>query len=246
MKLAIFTLLFALLASCSGKNAESAKKHNDEGVIYLDKEEFSKASQSFHLALSQGEIPVDLEAGILRNLSLMHSFQNHKDSAIYFAKKACEKTKKNTYYFYLTKAEYALLKDDLESAIVNYEKAKEKKPNDMAVYNSLGMIYSGKYGKKHLDLNKALLNNQKAYEISQREPLADALATSYMNLDRFNESIPLWESLIKINPSKMEYHFQLGVALYFSGQEEKGEEKMEFAAERDDYCRKMLNEMTQE
>ncbi len=91
-----------------------------------------------------------------------------------------------------------------------------------------------------------MINNKKAYELSQREPLADALATSYMNVNKYKESIPLWESLIKQNPSKMDYHFQLGVAFLFSGQQEKGEEKMEFAAERDENCQRILDEMIAE
>ncbi len=246
MKSTIFSLLVVLLVACTNNSAEDAKQHNDEGVGYLDKEEYAKASNAFHMALDNKKIPADLKAGILRNLSLLHSFQEHRDSALYYAEKACGAAQKDTYYYYLTQAELALLKEQVPKAIVNYEKAKQKKPEEMAIYNSLGMIYSGKNGAKFQDLEKALLNNQKAYELSQREPLADALATSYMNLNRFKESIPLWEELVQVNPAKMEYHFQLGVALYFSGQEEEGEKKMEYAAERDDNCRRMLNEMTQE
>jgi hypothetical protein len=41
----------------------------------------------------------------------------------------------------------------------------------------------------------------------------------------------------------MEYHFQLGVAYLFSGKEEEGEKKIEYAADRNENCRKMLDEM---
>ncbi len=246
MKRFIFFSFILVLASCSNKAAEKAKKMNDEGVTFLDKEEYQKAANSFHSALNQGSLDADLEAGILRNLSLLHSFQENSDSAKIYARKASSIAEKDSYYYYLTKAELALLEQDVPEAKENFENAKTLKPDEMAIYNSLGMIYSGKYGAEYENLDKALENNKKAYEISQREPLADALATSYMNLERYEESIPLWEALIKENPSKMDYHFQLGVAMLFSGREGEGEEKMEYAAARDENCRRMLNEMIAE
>lgn len=246
MKHVFFFLILFALSSCSNKVAEAAKKMNDQGVEYLDKEEYSKAAKSFHSALAQGKIDGDLKSGILRNISLMHSFQGVEDSAKIYAEKAKEGTEKGTYFYYLTHAEYALLEEDISTAKQNFEKASEIKSDEIAIYNSLGMIYSGEYGAKFENLDKALENNKKAYDISQREPLADALATSYMNLERYKESIPLWESLIDQNPSKMDYHFQYGVALLFSGKQGEGEEKMEFAAARDENCRRMLDEMIAE
>jgi tetratricopeptide (TPR) repeat protein len=246
MKTVFFIFILFVTVSCSNKAAEKAKKLNDNGVSFLDKEEYEKAASSFHAALSQGDLGADLETGILRNLSLMFSFQNQKDSARIYAKRALERADDGSYYHFLTKAEFALIEEDVQAAKVNFEKAKTIQPEEMAIYNSLGMIYSGKYGVKYQDFNKALDNNKKAYEISKREPLADALATSYMNLELYKESIPLWESLIKENPAKMEYHFQLGVALLFSGKEIEGEEKMEYAAARDENCKRMLAEMIAE
>lgn len=246
MKKVFFIFMLIALGACTNKAAENAKKLNDEGVSFLDREEYEKAANSFRGALSQGNLNADLEAGILRNLSLLFSFQNEKDSARFYAKKAFARTEKGTYYHLLTKAELALLEEDISAAKENFEKAKALQPDEMAIYNSLGMIYSGKYGNAYQDFNKALENNKKAYEISKREPLADALATSYMNLEKYKESIPLWESLIKENPAKMEYHFQLGVALLFSGKASEGEEKMEYAAARDENCRRMLEEMIAE
>ncbi len=146
MKTVFIFISFLLLVACSNKNAELAKKHNDEGVLILDKEEYDKASESFHTALGQGKINVELEAGILRNLSLLHSFQDHKDSAMIYAEKAMNKAEKDSFYYFLTKAEFALLNENLEAAISNFEKAKGDKPDEMAIYNSLGMIYSGKCG----------------------------------------------------------------------------------------------------
>ncbi len=246
MRVIYFLTVLLLLSSCSNRGAEDAKVLNDEGVALMDKEEYSGASSLFHQALNKGNLPPELSAGILRNLSLLHSFTNFKDSALFYAKLGYEKAEKNSYFFFLNKAEYMLLTDNVQKAIENYERAKEIKSDEMAIYNSLGMIYSGNYGDKYTDYDKALINNMKAYEIAPREPLEEALATSYMNIEKYQESIPLWEDLISKNPSKMEYHFQLGVAFLFSGREEEGGKKVEYAADRDANCRKMLDEMLTE
>jgi tetratricopeptide (TPR) repeat protein len=246
MRTIFIFLAIVTLSACSNHEAEEAKTLNDEGVILMDKEEYADASVLFLQALKKKDLPKDLNAGILRNLSLLHSFQNQKDSAMRYAKLGYEIANKNSYFFYLNKAEYELLTDKINAAKENFEKAKELKPDEMAIYNSLGMIYSGSYGDDFIDYDKALENNKKAYELAPRAPLAEALATSYMNLERYKESIPLWEILIDENPSKMEYHFQLGVAFLFSGREEEGEKKIDYAAERDENCRAMLEEMLAE
>ncbi|MFA7274146.1 MAG: hypothetical protein WC044_09765 [Crocinitomicaceae bacterium] len=243
MQKIFFIIGLAVLISCTNKRAEEAKTLNDTGVDLMDREEYTKAEDFFHLALRKGNLPNELEAGILRNLCLLHNFRNQLDSAKFYAKKGFEAADKDGYFYFLNKGEYDLLNKDIQEAKSNYERAKQIKPDEMAIYNSLGMIYSGSYGGEFTNYEKALENNLKAYELSPREPLAEALATSYMNVEKYKESIPLWEKLIEMNPVKMEYHFQLGVALLFSGQEEEGEKKMEYAADRDENCRKMLDEM---
>lgn len=232
--------------ACKNHQAEEAKALNDRGVILMDEEEFSNASILFQQALSKKSLPAELKAGIFRNLSLLYGFQNEKDSAVHYAKLGYECAEKHSFYFYLNKAEFELLTNRIELAKDDYERAKDIKVNEMAIYNSLGMIYSGSYGEKYTDYKKALENNLKAYDLAPRAPLAEALATSYMNLERYKESIVLWEKLIAQNPSKMEYQFQLGVAFLFSGREEEGENKIDYAAERDENCRRMLNEMIAE
>jgi len=243
MRTIYFIFGFLLLVSCNNQVVEEAKQLNDEGVSRMDEEEYTQASLLFNRALKTGDLPKELSAGIFRNLSLLYTFQNEKDSALYYAKIGFEGAEKDSYFYFLNKAEYLLLTNNVSDAISNYEKAKKLKSDEMAIYNSLGMIYSGSYGEEFKNYDKAMENNLKAYEITQREPLQEALAISYMNLERYKESIPFWKILIEKNPSKMEYHFQLGVAYFFSGKEGEGEKKMEYAADRDENCRRMLDEM---
>jgi len=238
-----FLFAFILLVSCKNQVAEEAKQLNDEGVSSMDREEYVQAAHLFHRALKAGDLPKELSAGVFRNLSLLHTFHHEKDSALYYAKMGYEIAEEDSYFYFLNKGEYLLLTNNIDVAISNYEKAKKRKPEEMAIYNSLGMIYSGSYGEEFTNYEKALENNLKAYEITSREPLEEALATSYMNLERYKKSIPFWIRLIEKNTSKMEYHFQLGVAYLFSGKEEEGEKKIEYAADRNENCRKMLDEM---
>jgi len=238
-------ILVTFLFACQGTE-KKAEDLNNEGVYFLDKEEYAKAGSCFFTALKTEEISAELKSGILRNLSLMYSARGMRDSALVFAADAMHTAPKDSYFYNLSRAEFALLKRNINEAISYFENAKKLRDDEMAIYNSLGMIYSGKYGIRYENLPKALINNKKAYELSQREPLAEALALSYMNLDQYKESLPIWKKLTEMNPSKMEYMFQEGVALYFSGHQIEGEEKMQRAADRDENCRRMLNEMISE
>ena len=227
--------LFAsvFLLGCKGSN-EEAQTLNNEGVAYLDQEKFEKAELSFRKAWKLESLDAEVKAGIARNLSLLFSATNQKDSALHYAKISHEAVEKDSYYYMVSKAEYALLRQNVNEARAWFEKAKEKNPNDMAVYNSLGMIYAGKYGYQFEDVQKALENNLKAYALSPRDPLAEALAFSYMNADKHEKSLKLWEGLRKKQPTNMEFLFHEGVALYFSGQENLGKKQI---------CREMYNEM---
>ncbi|MBU2018829.1 MAG: hypothetical protein KJ941_04205 [Bacteroidetes bacterium] len=243
----LFLILFSVffLVGCSGVNQE-AEALNNEGVALLDVENYEKAEIAFRKAWSLESSNNELKSGIARNLCLLYSAKNETDSALYYAQVSYQSAEEDSYYYYVSKAEYALLRKNINEARAWYEKAKEKNPNDMAVYNSLGMIYSGKYGYKFENNEKALENNLRAYELSPRDPLAEALAFSYMNLDQYKKSLALWDKLRKSQPSNMEYLFHQGVALYFSGNEAVGKKQMEEAADRNEVCREMYNEMLQD
>jgi tetratricopeptide (TPR) repeat protein len=245
MRLFFLLISAILLVGCGSSNRE-AEALNNEGVAFLDNENYEKAEIAFRKAWALEDLDKELKSGIARNLCLLFSAKSQVDSALYYAQISYQSAKADSYYFYVSKAEYALLRKNINEARSWYEKAKEKNPNDMAAYNSLGMIYSGKYGYRYENIDKALVNNQKAYELAPRDPLAEALAFSLMNSDEYAKSLELWEKLRSSQPSNMEYLFHEGVALYFSGKEGIGKKQMEEAADRSEVCRKMYNEMLQE
>lgn len=237
-----FVILGLILASCSNNN-QKAKDLNDEAVGLLDKEYFEQATSKLKEAWLLTELEGNVKADISRNLALCYSQQKQRDSALYYARLAIENAEEDSYTYWMSRAEFALLKSNINEARAWFEKAKELNPNQMTVYNNLGMIYSGKYGKRYENHDLAILNNKKAYELAKREPLGEALAFSYMNAERYEESIRIWKELQAMAPANMEYVFHEGVSLYFSDQEEKGEELMQYAADRDENCRYMLEEM---
>jgi tetratricopeptide (TPR) repeat protein len=242
MRSLILVCSLGILFSCTSTSRE-AQDLNNQGVAFLDKEDYTQAENSFRQAWILPDVDPELKAGVARNLCLLFSAKEQADSALHYALKAYRMAPKDSYIYLVSRAEYALLRKNINEAIAFYEQAKWKKQDDMAVYNSLGMIYSGKYGARYENVSKALENNKKAYELSPRDPLAEALAFSYMNADKYSESLPLWKKLRSSQPANMEYLFHEGVALYFLGQEDKGMEQMESAADRNENCRKMYQEM---
>ena len=189
-------ILSFLILGCTS-NTKEVERLNNEGVAFLDVENYEKAELALQKAWALKDVSEELKSAVARNLSLLHSAKNQTDSAAYYAKKSFEIAPKDSYYYCVSKAEFELIQKNIDAARDWYEKAKAINPDDMAVYNSLGMIYSGKYGFKYENVEKALINNQKAYELSPRDPLAESLAFSYMNVDKYTESLTLWKKLRK-------------------------------------------------
>lgn len=237
-----FGFMMLFLISCSNNN-EVARDLNNSAVAYLDKENYEEAAIELKKAWILNDVDANLKADISRNIALCFNQQNERDSALYYARKAIEVSEKDSYTYWVSRAEFALMKQNINEARAWFEKAKELNSEEMSVYNNLGMIYSGKFGHKYENLDLAISNNKKAYELAKREPLGEALAFSYMNAERYTEAIPVWKELQTMAPANMEYVFHEGVCLYFSGKEEEGEKLMEKAADRDDRCREMLEEM---
>lgn len=216
---------------------------NNEAVEFLDKGDYEAAGTKLQKAISLKEVDGNVKADISRNLAVYFGALNERDSSLFHARRAIEFAEEDSYTFWISRAEFAMLKSNVNEARAWFEKAKEMDSTQIAPYNNLGIIYSGKYGRKFENEALALQNNKKAFELEKREPLGVSLAFTYMNANRYSEALPIWKELQKLAPGNMEYVFHEGVCLYFSGKEDDGTSLMEKAADRDDKCREMLEEM---
>jgi tetratricopeptide (TPR) repeat protein len=238
-----FLLILTLLTSCNSSELKEAKQLNNEAVVFIEEGDFALAKSPLLKGLGLAKSEVELHAAICRNLSLSYYKLDQLDSAKHYSQRGYTESKANSFYFFLNKAEFSLYDQNYGEAILYFEKAKNIQPKNMVVYNSLAMLYSGKYSSQYKDKQKALDNNLIAFKLDPRENVIESLALSYMEMQEWQLSTPLWKRLRAKNPSKMEYAFEHGLCIYKSGYTENGMKLMEWAAEKDEYCRQALNGM---
>jgi tetratricopeptide (TPR) repeat protein len=235
--------LFSLFTSCNDHAEEKAITLNNEGIAMNERTNFSGALLKFREAIGFART-AETKANTYRNLSVTFYNLNELDSSKHYSQLGYQAADKNSYYYYVNKAEYDLLSNKTAEAIQLLEKAKDER-DEMEIYNNLSLIYSGEYGEDFVDLNKALKNAKKAFELDSAPALEEQLAGIYFMQDNYKKSLEHYSALMKRYPEIQLYKFFTGQAMLFAGDEDKGLELMEEAAARDDECRKMLDEFVE-
>jgi tetratricopeptide (TPR) repeat protein len=232
-----------LLVSCKKTNDEQAIVHIKKGTNYLNNKNYQSALIEFKDAL---KYDLDAETKVInyRNIAVSFLYVELEDSANYYSKLGMESAEKNTFYYYLNQAEHLLLSKKVDEAIQTFKKAAAVRPNEMEIYNNLSLIYAGNYGEKHINLDKALSNAIKAYELKNNEINQEQLASVYFQRENFIKSGALFLDLSDKHPESKIYQFYYGQCLYFQGKENKGIELMKDAADRDEKCRVLFEELT--
>ena len=238
MKIRIIITIF-LLVSCSTKDDEKSLKLIQQGNDYLNKKNYFSALLAYQDA-TQYQLSDESKAKNYRNISICFSGLNERDSAVFYAKKAYESAPKQSYSYEINQAEYFLLLHQEKKALNLLKKVAEKYPDEMEVHNALSLIYSGSYNEGYLDLNKALFHAKRAYKFKANSTNKEQLASVHFLMDNYAESSKLFRELNQEFPEIMLYEFNYGQSLYFLGEEDKGIELMEHAAERDAVCKQMF------
>ncbi len=239
MKRILFILIALVFLSC-GKGREHSERLdqlNTKGVQLMNRQDYEGALIAFREARQYTEADAELQANLCRNLAIVFGFMDQKDSMLFYLQEGVQKAEKESYTWYLNKAELALEKGNVQEGLMNLDKARARKGDKMEVYNDYAMVYMGKYGEDYVDYDKAYTNSKKAYEIGKNATLKEMLATCAMNAEHLEESEKLFSELAEEFPANMYYKFEKGAALYFLGKEEEGEELMAYAAARDENCR---------
>lgn len=233
--------LFALLISCSNREEEKAIMLNNEGIAMNERTNFSGALLKFREAINLART-AETKSNTYRNMAVTFYNLDELDSSRYYSKRGFEAADKDSYYYYINKAEYQLMSNKTGEAIQLLEKAKQER-DEMEVYNNLSLIYSGEYGEQYVNPAKALKNALKAYELDPAPALEEQLAGIYFMQDNYSKALEHYATLMKRFPEVQLYKFYTGQSMMFGGQEDKGLALMEEAAARDDECRQMLHDV---
>lgn len=208
----LITGLILILFSCNHILTEAdAIKQNEEGVAYMNAGEHDSALHSFQIAIKNPKLTQQTKGTIYRNLALTYSQLDNIDSSVHFSTLAAKCFTKNSYDYLVNMAEVDLLTGKTAVALSKLLKAANINPDEMAVNNTLGLIYLGEYDDAFTNLGKALVYNTKAFEISGDRVTEEVLGRNYFRLEDYKKAEFHYEHLLENYPDMIEYPLYTGM-----------------------------------
>ncbi|MFM6926100.1 MAG: tetratricopeptide repeat protein [Ferruginibacter sp.] len=201
--------------SCkTGLQEEDAVKVNQQGIEYMNAGKYEEALHAFLKAVQSTKISRDSKGTIYRNIALTYNELDKKDSAIHFSTLAAKCYRKNSFDHLLNSAEVDILTGKTASALDRLLKAVKIDPEDMAVNNSLGLIYLGDYDVSLTDYDKALTYNAKAFDVSGSRVTEEVLARTFYKMENYEKASTHYEHLLENHPDIISYSLAMGMIKY--------------------------------
>jgi predicted Zn-dependent protease len=83
----------------------------------------------------------------------------------------------------------------------------------------------------------------KAYHLSKNIVAKEQLGSVYFQNEKYLKAIRIYQNLLSEFPDNQLYSFYYGESLFFLGDEKNGMKRMRNAADRDDSCKVMFQEI---
>jgi tetratricopeptide (TPR) repeat protein len=220
----ILTGFILLLASCGPMPAkDNATDINQKGIELINAGKYEEALQAFLQAIKNPGITKDSKGTIYRNIAITYNQLNKIDSAIHFSTLAFKCYQKNSSDYLVNAADVDLLKGKTARALAKLQKAVSLNPDEMAVNNTLGLIYLGEYDDTFIDLDKALIYNTKAFELNESRVIEEVLARNYYRLGNYEKAELHFEHLVQNHPDILSYALDMGMVKHKLNKQEEAE-----------------------
>lgn len=244
MQITFVSLLFLALVftACKEENDPKAEMYFKEGTKLLELNDTEDALFKFRKSLGFKSSKA-LQATIYRNMSIAFQNLDKLDSASFYSQKGYEVAPSDSYVFYINRAEYNLLTNQVYNSIKDLKLAKSLDPKQMEVYHTLCLIYSGEYGDAYFDPALSEYYAKKSFKIRPSKTTKEQLGSVYFQNEKYKEAVKIFKDLFIKDPTNKKIEFYLGQCLYFAGEEKEGEAHMKSAADRDDACKSMYHEI---
>jgi tetratricopeptide (TPR) repeat protein len=208
----LLSALLLLFFSCGDMQSENdAIKINEQGIELMNTGKYELALDKFFKAVKSPALSKESKGTIYRNIALTYVELDKKDSAIHFSTLASKCYRKNNYKYLVNLAEVDILTGNVGGALTRLLKAVKMKPDEMAVNNSLGLIYLGDYDESLADLDKALIYNSKAFEISGSRITEEVLGRTYYKMENYEKAESHFEHLYQTHPEIASYALDMGM-----------------------------------
>ncbi|MBC9813403.1 hypothetical protein H9Y05_13070 [Crocinitomicaceae bacterium CZZ-1] len=207
-----------MLSSCNLTSTNDAMDLNEKGLALSQQREYQQAIALFIKAADTKGISNSNKSEFLRNAAIAYAESMVADSARYYYMKAATANPKDVYQYNVNMADVHIIDEKYADALTCLEKAWAVNSNEVAVNNSLGLLYLGEYDPEIFDPAKALKYNLKAHQINNDRSTKYVLAKNYYQMADFDNCERLFDELHRDFPDDSEYLMSLIVV-----SEEKGE-----------------------
>lgn len=188
---------------------ESARAHNNMGLVYVKEENYKRAANEFTIAAQISESFIDPQ----NNLGVLQTETGEVDNALPYFQKALElDSSRPENYFNIGVVYHRIW--NVQAAINAYNKSLQLDPRFEKSYNNLGTLYVS-LGQ----FETAEKNFLKTVEINPR--FVDAyynLGNLYSKLGRHQEAIPMFKKVIEKSPGHVAAYSNLGVVSSLLGE----------------------------
>jgi tetratricopeptide (TPR) repeat protein len=205
----LLLLKFGLSAINSVDN--TAVETNNKALEAFDSGNNSQAIDQFKQA-SQGAVTDANKINSLKNLAYVYSTEGQNDLALSTFNEALELVAPDSFDYYLISGEVALLEGKPNSALIAYNKAYAKDPENFQINNALALFYIdiGDLYPQYVDYRKALEHAKKANQLSNTSLSKKNLALAHYFNEEYHQTITLLKS-VDINKEPY-YAYYLGLA----------------------------------
>jgi tetratricopeptide (TPR) repeat protein len=229
----LMTGFIILLFSCNQIPTEAdAIKQNQDGINYMNEGKYELALAEFTEAIKTPRLSQEAKGTLYRNIGLTYHELNKIDSSLHYYTIAAKTYRKNSYDYLVNMASVDLLTGKVNAALSKLNKAAAIDPDDLIVNNSLGLIYLGDYGDGFIDVEKALVYNKKAFEVSNSRITEDILGRNYYEVGNYELAEMHYEKILGEYPDVVVYNLNTGMIKY----------KLNKINEGDQFFRKVLEQ----
>jgi len=237
-----FIFLMFFFFHCTHSTDVKEWKKIKKGEILVEKSAFHSALNYFFL-IDPTNFSDDSKAYLYRSISHTYSKIGLIDSANFYLEKAAKIAPRGSYFYYVTKAEMALSNHQTSSALETLAQVDKKFQNKEEVACLLSQIHSGNYGEGFFDLSKAEKYALRAFRLNQNNSNKEQLGTVYFEAEKYKLATKIFKEMYYQESNNHFYKFYYGQSLFFEGKEKKGFQLMKSAAENNDSCKLMFDEI---
>lgn len=243
-KLFLYSLsgLCVLLFSCGQMPAkEDPIDINQKGIELTNNGKYEEALQAFLKAIKNPKLSKEEKGTIYRNIALTYNQLEKRDSAIHFSTLATKCYRKNSLDYLVNAADVDLLRGKTGTALSKLLKAVNRDPDEMAINNTLGLIYMGEYDEAFIDLDKALVYNLKAFEINGGRIIEEVLARNYYRMENYEKAEIHFDHLYQTYPDMVSYFLDMGMTKHKLNKKDEGDKLFDQLIAKDSSYRETVD-----